>query len=1016
MSSVPRRVLLASAVAALTSCGGQDVSPEATAPASASTPIKAPPGVGSSVSSSSSTSTSASTSKVYLVQLAEPAATAYTGGIAGYRATRAERGVKFDASHPSVASYRAFLMSRQAEAMQSAGVARSLYQYAYTFNGFAAELTPAQAAKLASQAGVLAVTEDELLHLDTASTPSFLGLSGNDGLWRKTGARGENVIIGMVDSGIWPELESFSDQRRLTDTDLPREHGGPNLAYAPPANWQGKCVAGEQFTPALCNNKLIGARYYTAAWGGDAGMKAAIPYEFASPRDDGGHGTHTSSTAGGNALVTVTGPAAAFGRISGIAPRARISVYKVCYGRSGDPKAGCRTADSVAAIDQAVADGVDVINYSISGTTTSFVNPVEQAFMRAADAGVFVAASAGNSGPTAATVAHPSPWITTVAAGTHNRSLEGSVTLGNGVALVGASAAATALPATALINAADAGLPGANASAVQLCFAAADNGGAAVLDPAKVAGKIVVCDRGTNARVNKSQAVAEAGGVGMVLVNLSTNTLNADFHAVPTVHLQATEGAAVKAYAATAGATGAISQARLNLNNPAPKTADFSSRGPSLAVGGDILKPDLIAPGQDILAGVAPPGNQGRQFDLYSGTSMSSPHVAGLAALLKELRPHWSPMAIKSALMTTAGDVLDGPNSSPDVIFAQGAGHVQPLKAAEPGLVFDSELRDWLGFLCGTELPASTCTAADIPVLAPVDMNTPSFAFGALAGQRSVTRRVTNVDPFQATYTLSKSGLEGIDVTMTPARLTLAPGQTRTIKLSFTRTNAKIGTYAGGQLTLTGAPWLSAGRAHRVVRMPVVVRPVALAAPQEVSGPYSVVFGYSGAFGTSVRGLVPAVAQDGHTAATGSTVTMSVNVPAGTTLARFALFDANVSVPSDLDIEVLDPAGKSVGTSGGPTSAESVTLTKPAAGTYTVRITAFDVPASGTGFTLFSWALGSTAAGNMTVAAPAMATTAKPGAIGLSFTGLVKGTKYLGAIDYTGAEAMPQSTLVRVDP
>jgi hypothetical protein len=1010
MPFVPRRALLASAVAVLTSCGGQDAPPEAASPVSASPPIKAMPSAGTSAASSTA-------SKVYLVQLAEPAATAYTGGISGYQATRAERGVKFDARQPSVASYRAFLLSRQAAAMQSAGVADSLYQYAYTFNGFAAKLTGAQAAKLAAQAGVLAVTEDELLHLDTASTPSFLGLSGNDGLWRKTGARGENVVIGMVDSGVWPELESFSDQRRLTDTDLPREHGGPNRAYAPAANWQGKCVAGEAFTTDLCNNKLIGARYYTASWGGDAAMKAAIPYEFASPRDDGGHGTHTASTAGGNTLVAVTGPAAAFGKISGIAPRARIAVYKVCYGRPTDPKAGCRTADSVAAIDQAVADGVDVINFSISGTTTSFINPVEQAFMRAADAGVFVAASAGNSGPTAGTVAHPSPWITTVAAGTHNRSLEGSVTLGNGTLLAGASTAASALPATALINAADAGLPGANALAVRLCFAAADNGGAAALDPAKVAGKIVVCDRGTNARTSKSQAVAEAGGIGMVLVNPSDNSLNADFHAVPTVHLQTADGAVIKAYAAGAGATGAISQARLSLNNPAPFTAGFSSRGPSAAVGGDILKPDIIAPGQDILAGVAPPGNLGREFDLYSGTSMSSPHIAGIAALMKELRPRWSPMAIKSALMTTAGDVLDGPNSSPDVIFAQGAGHVQPLKAAEPGLVFDSDLHDWLGFLCGTDLPASTCTEAGIPVLAPGDMNTPSFAFGALAGKRTVTRRVTNVDPFQATYALSKSGLDGIDVTMTPARLALAPGQTRTIKLTFARTTAKIGAYAGGQLTLTGTPWWSAGRTHRVVRMPAVVRPVALAAPLEVSGSYSVEFGYSGAFGTSVRGLVPAVAQAGRVAATGSVVTMSVNVPAGTTLARFALFDANVSTPSDLDIEVFNAAGKSVGTSGGPTAAESVTLANPAAGIYTIRVTAFDVPGTqGADFTLFSWALGSTSAGNMTVAAPATATTAKSGAVGLTFTGLVKGTKYLGAIDYTGVETIPVTTLVRIDP
>ena len=181
-----------------------------------------------------------------------------------------------------------------------------------------------------------------------------------------------------------------------------------------------------------------------------------------------------------------------------------------------------------------------------------------------------------------------------------------------------------------------------------------------MLDPAKVAGKIVVCDRGVTARVNKSLAVQEAGGVGMILVNTSVNSLNADFHFVPTVHLQSTDRAAVKAYAATAGATATINQATIIYNAPAPFTASFSSRGPLAAGGGDLLKPDVIAPGQDILAAVAPPGNAGRDFNLYSGTSMSSPHVAGLAALLKDLHPDWTPMMIKSALMTTGYDVLDG--------------------------------------------------------------------------------------------------------------------------------------------------------------------------------------------------------------------------------------------------------------------------------------------------------------------------------------------------------------------
>ena len=315
-----------------------------------------------------------------------------------------------------------------------------------------------------------------------------------------------------------------------------------------------------------------------------------------------------------------------------------------------------------------------------------------------------MAASAGNSGPTTSTVAHPSPWITTVAAGTHNRNGTASVTLGNGATYTGASVATPVGPAP-LIDAVAAGLPGADPEAVRLCFSSEDNG-SPVLDPAKVAGKIVVCDRGVTARVNKSLAVQEAGGVGMVLVNTSTNSLNADFHFVPTVHLQNTDRAAVKAYAATAGATATIGKATIGYTEPAPFTASFSSRGPLRAGGGDLLKPDVIAPGQDILAAVAPPNNAGRDFDLYSGTSMSSPHVAGLAALLSDLHPQWSPMAIKSALMTSAYDVLDGgtpaPNTNPVLIFRQGAGHVQPNSAADPGLVYDSSFNDWLAFICAT--------------------------------------------------------------------------------------------------------------------------------------------------------------------------------------------------------------------------------------------------------------------------------------------------------------------------
>jgi subtilisin family serine protease len=835
--------------------------------------------------------------------------------------------------------------------------------------------------------------------MDTSSTPGFLGLSGAGGFWESS-AKGEGVVIGIVDSGIWPEHPSVSDRTGSSGN----ASQGSKLDYQQLPGWHGKCKPGDQFNASHCNQKLIGAQYFNAGFGGNAAIKAAFPFEFNSPRDWGGHGTHTSTTAAGNANTPTSGEAAVFGSISGIAPRARIATYKVCW--ADEPTGGgCFGSDSVAAIDQAVADGVDVINFSISGTRTNFRDPVEIAFLRAADAGVFVAASAGNSGPATATVAHPSPWITTVAAGTHNRNGQGSVTIG-GVTYFGASVA-NAIGPLPSIDSTAAGLPGADQAALALCFAAEDNGGVAVLDPAKVAGKIVICDRGVTARVNKSLAVKEAGGLGMILLNTSTNSINADFHFVPTVHLHHTDRSAVKA---AAGAPATISPAQIVYDVPAPLTASFSSRGALLAGGGDLLKPDLIAPGQDVLAGVAPPGNNGRLFDLYSGTSMSSPHVAGLAALFKQLHPSWTPMAIKSALMTTGGDVLDGgtpaPNTNPVLIFRQGAGHVRPQLAANPGLVFDSGFADWLGFLCGTQLPVSFCSDAGVPVLDPSDLNLASIAIGDMPGSQTVKRRVTNVGSSSATFTASVSGLAGMTVVVSPASLTVGAGKTESFTVKITRTTAPLNAYVGGQLTWTGG--------GKTVRVPMVVRPVAFAAPSEVSGSYKVSFGYDGAFSATPRGLVPAVTFDGAVGTNG-VQNFPVVIPAGTSYVRFSLFDANVSPASDLDLEVYNSAGTLVASSGGGSSAEEANLLNPAADTYTVRVVGYAVPTATASFTLFSWVLGTASAGNMTVSAPTSAVLGSTGSIDLSFSALSGGTKYLGSVAYTGTTGLPNPTIVRID-
>ena len=958
--------------------------------------------------------------RVYIVRMSDLPVVSYEGGVAGLPATKPGRGQKIDPNDSNVSGYASYLDGHHARAVGAVG-GRKVYDYRYSFNGFAAELSDAQASALAGEPGVLTVTKDEVLSSDTSSTPAFLGLSDPGGLWDQLGGvgrSGEDIIIGIVDSGVWPESLSFTDR---TGTNGSATKDG-KLSYQHMPVWHGSCHPGEAFNASHCNQKLIGARHYNAAWGGDAGVKSQRPWEFASPRDYNGHGTHTASTAGGNNGVPLSGPFTVFGTISGMAPRARIAVYKALWSTQDGVTASGFTSDLVAAIDQAVADGVDVINYSISGTLTNFLDPVELAFLSAADAGVFVAASAGNNGPTTGTVAHPGPWLTTVAAGTHNRSGEGSAVLGP-VTYQGASLATAVGPAP-LIDSTAAGLPGVNPINLALCFTAGNNGGTPVLDPAKVAGKIVVCDRGTNGRVEKSQAVRDAGGVGMILLNVTPNTLNADFHFVPTVHLSDTVNGAVHAYAAIAGATARINQATLVFNVPAPLTAAFSSRGPLVAGGGNLLKPDVIAPGQDIVAAFAPPVNDGLLFNMISGTSMSSPHVAGLAALLKNLHPDWSPMMIKSALMTTGTDVLDGPNTNPLVIFRQGGGHVKPNAAADPGLVYDSGFNDWLAFLCGatTGVVPSACNALSAAgySLVPSDLNGASIAIGALPGAQTVRRTVTNVGSNTSTYSANVQGMTGFTTAVSPSSLTLAPGQSKSFTVTFTRTTGTLNAYTGGQLRWTDG--------NHTVRSPITVRPVTLAAPPQVSSAggaisYNVTFGYTGAFTATGRGLVPATLTndtitddpgDSFVPGGPGTKAYTVTIPAGTTHARFSLFNANVAPASDIDLYVYRGTTL-VGASGSGTSNEEVNLVNPVADTYTVYVHGFAVPGTAN-FTLFSWVLGMASAGNMTVSAPASATLGSTGTINLTFNGLTPGTKYLGSVAYAGIAGLPNPTIVRVDP
>jgi subtilisin family serine protease len=951
---------------------------------------------------------------VYIVRMVEQPTLAYEGGIGGLAATKPAKGVKLDPSDRDVARYADYLDSRHNAVLARVG-GQKIYDYRFAYNGFAARMTRGEVKAAKADPGVLTVEKAEEVTMDTATTPTFLGLTDPDtGLWTPPrNIKGENVIIGVLDSGVWPESKSFSD----------RDANG-KLVYSPnPGKWHGKkCHPGEAWNASLCNKKLIGAQFFCESRGCDG----VLEHEFLSPRDYNGHGTHTASTAGGNQNVPTTGAAALFGHVNGIAPRARIAAYKVCWD-NGAGGCGANSGDSVAAIDQAVADGVDVINYSISGTLTNYLDAVEVAYLFAADAGVFVATSAGNSGPTASTVAHISPWLTSVAAGTHNRNGESSVTLGNGATYTGASLTNGVGPAP-LVLATASGLTGADPNLLRQCYSASA-AGAPQLDPAKVAGKIVVCERGgpapNNARIDKSAAVREAGGVGAIIANVAVNSLNADLHSLPTIHVDNVAGAAITAYAGTAGATATIAQATIVLNAPAPAVASFSSRGPSLAGGGDILKPDFMLPGVDILASVAPPGNAGKDFDIYSGTSMSSPHVAGVAALMTQAHPSWSPAAMRSAMATTAHQNIVGGYSP----FGAGSGQVQPNKMVDPGLVYDAGFTDYLAFLKGQGLCCGSNGA--IPALDASDLNQPSLSVGDLAGVQTLHRTVTNVGGSAATYNATVVAPAGFTVNVSPSSFTVPAGGTQSFDVTITRTDAPLNTLRFGSLT-----WSDGTHS---VKSPIAVRPVAVSAPAEltlsgVSGAttYTIRTGYNGTLAYEKRGLIPSQVFSGtvpddptNSFNTGDPTgnqgisRHDIVVPAGTTLFRISMFDPETDGDDDIDLYLYrvnaDSSLTLVGSSGSGTSAEQIQLANPTAATYRLFVHGWETDGPDANYSFHSWTLGTADAGNMTVTGPSVATIGGSGTVNLSWTGLVAGQKYLGQIRYLEGATVHGASIVRVN-
>ncbi|CAI5537526.1 unnamed protein product [Closterium sp. Naga37s-1] len=605
-----------------------------------------------------------------------PAGAAGSGGGNGNGGRAARRRMRLSMDRPQVAAFATLLQRQQAQVASEAGVldADLIYSYKHTSNGFAARLTARQVWRLQRHPDVASVTPSRMLRLHTTDSPKFLGLPGK--VWPAVGGQskaGDGIVVGIVDSGIWPEHPSFSDA---------------GMSSKLPSGWKGKC---EQSSSFRCNNKVIGARAFYAAFG-----SPSLQNDWLSPRDSSGHGTWCAGAAAGNPVSMQGG-----GQMSGMVPAARLAVYKVSWTDRNGRGGLSNGADVTAAINQAVADGVDVLSLSLGGLGANQDYFGDLVYLRANAAGVFVAMSAGNSGATGRsqggiyrTVANFSPFILSVGASTIAR---------------GASLAAA---------------------------------------------------RTTN--------IASATG--------STNSSNSTGDS-----------------SATLTADGGITFTAASSD---PRVADISSRGPllppnatarPLLPANDILKPDIIGPGVDLVAAapskkIGEPGTTARR----TGTSMSTPHLAGLAAIIIQKYPDWSPAQVMSALMTTAR-VTDMSNSPIKTEFSgveatpweMGAGHVFPPAMLDPGLTYDVREKDYQNFLAGQDLNRAKkeFPGASLSPLAVRNLNLPTITLARLQGSVQVTRTVTCVGSSVSTYTVSGSPPQGVRVFVGPGSFTLAPGQ-----------------------------------------------------------------------------------------------------------------------------------------------------------------------------------------------------------------------------------------------
>ncbi|TYI59456.1 hypothetical protein E1A91_D10G037600v1 [Gossypium mustelinum] len=657
-----------------------------------------------------------------------------------------------------------------------------LYSYKNSINGFAAKLTPDEASKLSKMKEVVSVIPSHgKYRSQTTRSWDFVGL--NDHSWNRAqmgddlllnAQYGKNQIIGVVDSGVWPESASFSD-----------------VGMDPvPKTWKGICQEGVAFNKSHCNRKIIGARYYVKGFYNVFG--AVNPSEdYLSPRDADGHGTHTASTATGRQVPNAAALGGiAIGIASGGAPMARLAIYKACWAMPGKPKSDgntCMDEDVLAAIDDAIGDGVDILSLSLGFNEHS---PLDQdviaiGSLHAATKNILTVCSAGNGGPSPASLANIAPWEITVAASGIDRQFSSPVLLGNGMKIQGYSISPYAMsqmyPLVYARDVARLGVPQYLATQCQ----------PDTLDSYKVNGRIVLCFIGQGRNVDKGIEVSKAGGVGLILANNQDNgnTIFYDSHFISATGVGYDGAVTILQYIySTAYPTARILPVQSVSYTPAPFMAGYSSRGPN-HVDAHILKPDITAPGLQILAAWSeassptklPYDRRSTKFNLYSGTSMSCPHVSGVAALLRAVHPNWSLSAIKSALMTTASvtDNLNNPiqdyTGNPATPFVFGSGHFQPIKASDPGLVYDISYDDYLHYLCTINPGLLNKVNAKIncpnQLASPLNLNYPSFVIPNLYGPVTVTRRVTNVFDGQSRYEFSWNLPQGVSILVSPTVL-----------------------------------------------------------------------------------------------------------------------------------------------------------------------------------------------------------------------------------------------------